>query len=73
MICRVVYAVASGWWVYGLLCLVMFAGRFLMMGVPVMDRYCAKMVAFPPMMVNGANGDSRWLSGLSIRRGCRIS
>lgn len=36
------YAVASGWWVYGLLCLVMFAGQILMMGVPVVDRYCAK-------------------------------
>lgn len=41
--------------------------------VSVMDRYCAKRVSFPPMMVNGANGDSRGLSGLSIRRGCRIS
>jgi hypothetical protein len=73
LIRRVVYAVASGWWVDGLLCLVMFAGQILMMGVPVVDRYCAKRVSFPPMVVNGVNGDSRGLSGLSIRKGCHIS
>jgi steroid 5-alpha reductase family enzyme len=31
LIWRVVYAVARGWWVYGLLCLAMFAGQFLIM------------------------------------------
>jgi hypothetical protein len=51
----------------------MFAGQILMMGVPVVDRYCAKRASFPPMVVNAVNGDSRGLSGLNIRKGCRIS
>ncbi|KAN0110705.1 hypothetical protein V8E51_007092 [Hyaloscypha variabilis] len=42
LVWRVSYAVASGGWVYGLVNVVMFAGQFLGMGVPIMDGYCAR-------------------------------
>jgi Protein of unknown function (DUF1295) len=45
MIWRASYALASGGWVYGLVALLMFAGQFLGVGVPIMDRYCTKKVS----------------------------
>ncbi len=47
LVWRASYSVASGGWVYGLVSAVMFAGQFLMMGIPIMDEYCGKKVSFP--------------------------
>ena len=48
LVWRVSYAVASGGWVYGLVSVVMLAGQFLMMGVPIMDKYCSKRMSLAP-------------------------
>ena len=73
LVWRVSYAVASGGWVYGLVGVVMFAGQFLMMGVPIMDKYCTTRVSFLLIRRNCAEPNSMGLSGPSIRDWYRTS